>query len=249
MHSISVVTGAGSGIGRALTIELAQNHSRTVLGVGRHRETLEATRAARPDRIRIVEADVSSEAGREKIISAVEAFAQIEFLVHNAAVLDPVVPLKDITLAEWRTHQQINTEGPLFLTQALLSKLKQGRVLHISSGAAHHAYAGWGAYCVSKAALHMIWQVWKEELSAQSIALGSLRPGVVDTPMQNRVRASERSVFPRVDKFVDLKASGKLLQPETVAQFIARVLIHTSDELFSEKEWDIREDGDRIMHA
>ncbi len=249
MHAISVVTGAGSGIGRALTIELAKNRGKVVLGVGRHKQTLEATRAACPDRIRIVEADVGSEEGRQKIVAALDTYSRIEYLVHNAAVLDPVIPLKDVTLADWRKHQQINTEGPLFLTQKLLPKLKQGRVLHISSGAAHHAYAGWGAYCTSKSALHMIWQVWKEELATHSTGVGSLRPGVVDTPMQNKVRAAERTIFPRLDKFVDLKENGKLLDPKTVARFIAQVLIKTSDAVFTEKEWDIREDWDGIMHA
>ncbi len=249
MHAISVVTGAGSGIGRALTIELALNHGKTVLGVGRHRETLEATRAVQAEHIRIVEADVSTEAGRQKIIAALDAYTHIEYLVHNAAVLDPVIPLKEIALTDWRKHQQINTEGPLFLTQALLPKLKQGRILHISSGAAHHAYAGWGAYCTSKSALHMIWQVWKKELAAQSIVVGSLRPGVVDTPMQNKVRTAERSVFPRLDKFIDLKENGQLLDPKTVALFISQVLMKTPDAIFSEKEWDIREDWNRIMDA
>ncbi len=249
MKSISVVTGAGSGIGRALTIELAQTHSKTVLGIGRHLKTLKETQAALPERIHIVEADVSTEEGRTKILEALSAFQQIEFLVHNAAVLEPVVPLKKITLEEWRKHQQINTEGPLFLTRNLLPKLTHGRVLHISSGAAHHAYAGWGAYCTSKAALYMIWQIWKEELRGQSISFGSVRPGVVDTPMQNRVRAAERAVFPQLDKFVGLKENGQLLKPLKVAHFITQLLIHTPETVFSEKEWDIREDWDRIMHA
>eukprot|EP00957_Ditylum_brightwellii_P005530 424079-Ditylum_brightwellii.AAC.1 len=89
----------------------------------------------------------------------------------------------------------VNMEGPLFLTQALLPKLKAAtttiggaRVLHISSGASQKPYRGWGPYCTSKAGLNMIYRVLREELQPHNIHVGSVRPGVVDTPMQDQAR-------------------------------------------------------------
>lgn len=59
-------------------------------------------------------------------------------MVHNAAVLEPVKPLMEVDVCEWRQSMSTNVEAPLFLTQMLLPHLKAGaRILHISSGAAH----------------------------------------------------------------------------------------------------------------
>jgi len=242
MKKLAVITGAGSGIGKALALELALKHNLNVLGIGRDLPKLEATQADAPESIYVLQADVSTTEGREKIALRAGSFPAVDFLVHNAAVLVPVISLTDITLTDWRNHQQINAEAPLFLTQILLPKLKGGRVLHISSGAAHHAYMGWGAYCTSKAALYMIWQVLREELKAKKIVIGSVRPGVVDTPMQDKVREAEKDVFPSLNKFLELKKKNQLLSAGEAARFIANILLNTSDEAFSEKEWDIHSD-------
>ena len=246
MDTWAIVTGGGTGIGRALCIELANTYGMRVLAVGRRESVLRDTQALNPQRIEICPADVSSAEGRERIVQAISG-KNLRFVVHNAAVLQPVKPLANVSLDEWRTHFAINVEGPLFLTQSLLPMLGKGsRILHISSGAAHHAYAGWGAYCTSKAALHMLYQVWNMELNARGIYVGSVRPGVVDTPMQDQVREASPEVFPSLNKFLQLKEEGKLFPPETVARFIGKLLIKTDDETFIAQEWDIREHGDQF---
>ncbi len=242
MKEIAVITGAGSGIGQALTWELVLRHDLDVLVVGRRIDKLRKTQAKDKTRIQIVQADVSTVSGRAKIAAALKKNTNVRFLVHNAAVLEPVLPLSEITPEQWQMHQRINVEGPLFLTQLLLPKLKGGRILHISSGAAHNAYAGWGAYCTSKAALHMIYQVMREELLSSAIVVGSVRPGVVDTPMQDKVRQANEAVFPNLKKFIKLKESNQLYPAGQVAAFLAHLLLKTSAEEFSEKEWDIRTD-------
>ncbi len=241
MSTWAIITGAGSGIGRALSVELARNYGLHILAVGRHLTTLQETQKFSPEFIEPLVADVSKDEDRAKIARRMSG-EEIRFVVHNAAVLQPVKPLKDVSLTEWRTHFAINVEGPLFLTQQLLPLLKTGsRILHVSSGAAHHAYAGWGAYCTSKAALYMIYQVLNLELHEQGILVGSVRPGVVDTPMQDRVRQASREVFPALDRFIQLRKEGKLFAPERVAKFIGKLLTATTDETFVSREWDIRE--------
>jgi NAD(P)-dependent dehydrogenase (short-subunit alcohol dehydrogenase family) len=103
---------------------------------------------------------------------------------------------------------QTNAVAPLFLTQALLPALRAGsRVLHISSGAAQRPFPSWGAYCASKAALHMLYGVLAAELGASGVAFGSVRPGVVDTPMQDRIREEGAGVPAFTDhaRFVALR--------------------------------------------
>lgn len=241
MQEIALITGGGSGIGRALAHKMAEEGN-TVLIIGRHLKTLSETRESYPQAIHILRGDISDPGDRENIKNYINVNKfKIKYLVQNAAVLQPVKSLLDISLAEWRDHQAINVEGPLFLAQILLPYLAGGRILHISSGAAHHAYQGWGAYCTSKAALYMIYQVLKEELGEHNIIIGSLRPGVVDTPMQDEVRDTKKEFFPALQRFIDMKENDELIKPEAVANYIYWMLTQVSDEQFSIEEADFKE--------
>lgn len=236
----SIVTGGGSGIGRSLAHELARR-DRHVLIVGRHRDSLEETQKCYPDKIDICVSDIALPAERENITAFFSPQDRIEFLVHNAGVLEPVGPLSEIELDAWRYHQAVNVEAPLFLTQALLPRLSGGRILHVSSGAAHRPISGWGAYCTSKAALHMLYRCLRNELKESDIHVGSARPGVVDTPMQEHIRSTSRDRFPEVERYRALKEKNQLYPPEEVGRFLAWLLIETPAEVFSNDEWDIRE--------
>lgn len=133
-------------------------------------------------------------------------------------------------------------EAPLFLTQTLLPLFApNARVLTISSGAAHRPLRGWGAYCATKAGAYMLYQLLAEELRDRDIAVGSLRPGVVDTPMQDHIRELSPADFPAVERFRALKAEGGLVDPSDVALFARRLLMLNDRARFSSGEWDIRE--------
>mmetsp|Transcript_15999 Transcript_15999/g.19536 ORF Transcript_15999/g.19536 Transcript_15999/m.19536 type:complete len:262 (+) Transcript_15999:173-958(+) len=251
MPGISVITGGGSGIGAALAKRFV-SRSQEVLIVGRRSNALLQTKneCSNPSLVRLVEADVSKEDEHEKIFESLKEYEWIDNLVHNAALLEPVCPLMDVSLKDWRKHMAVNVDGPLFLTKQLLPKLQArrvdsdhgGRVLHISSGAAHHGYQGWGAYCTSKAAFHMVYKVLSAELAPLGVTVGSARPGVVDTPMQDLIREKTEREMPDVSRFKIMKKQGNLLGPDEVAQFLDWLLHETDDVEFSEREWDIRDE-------
>lgn len=233
-----LVTGGGSGLGRAIAEALAAR-GRDVLIASRRADALAETAAQAPGRIAPVTADLTAADGRQAVVDALGA-RTLAGLVHNAGTLDPIGPLRDVTLADWRHAMAVNVEAPLFLTQALLPRMAAGsRVLNISSGAAHKGYAGWGPYCTGKAALFMTAQVWRAELGDTGVLVGSVRPGVVDTPMQDHIREQTRDAFPNVDRFVQLKQQGKLYRPETSADYVVRVLLDSGDAAFADGEWDI----------
>ena len=159
MSGISIITGGGSGIGRALAKRLASK-AQPVLIVGRQSETLQQTKdqSTNPSYIRTLVADVSQPSGRDQIVQSLQTHhvTHVNHLIHNAALLEPCGPLMGVDLESWRHHMAVNVEGPLFLTQNLLHLLQRteegetgGRVLHISSGAAHHGYRGWVCTCVN----------------------------------------------------------------------------------------------------
>lgn len=238
-EGLAVITGASSGIGEALAKRLA-GEGRQVLAVARRAGPLAAL-AQENDRIQPCAADVAEPAGRAAIADAT-GNNPVALLVHNAGVLEPVGPLVEQQTEALRHALSINLEAPIALTQALLPQMPVGaRVLHISSGAAHRALPGWGAYCISKAGLHMAYQILRQELAGHGIAVGSLRPGVVDTPMQALIRAQNEHDFPAVDRFRALKEMGELTSAEAAAEFIDAVLSIPDDGRFSAEEWDIRE--------
>lgn len=253
MSGISIITGGGSGIGAALAKRLV-SRSQPVLIVGRREEKLLQTKdeSANPSLVRTVVADISKmPESHDAILGSLKENEKVNYLVHNAAVLEPVKKLMDVTHQEWIEHMATNVDGPLFLTKALIPKLrgvggeKGGRVLHVSSGAAHHGYRGWGAYCTSKAGLHMIYKVLAAELDPLGITVGSVRPGVVDTPMQDLIRGKDSEEMPDVSRFKVMKDQGSLINPDEVAGIMDWLLHETDDVEFSEKEWDVR---DEDMH-
>lgn len=237
-QQITVITGGGSGIGQALARRLAE-HGQSVLIIGRREEALKETQGDQAN-IDLCVADVSSEEGRSAIVSALNG-RPVQWLVHNAGILEPVGPLLAQKTDALRKAWAVNVEGPISLSAALIDQMPAGsRILHVSSGAAHTAYPGWGAYCMTKAALHMAYEILRQELDDRDVAVGSLRPGVVDTPMQALIRSQTEEDFPAVEQFQALKSSGSLATPEQVAAYMHNVLEKTDAGLFSAQEWDIR---------
>ena len=230
-----VVTGGGRGIGAALAIKLAQL-GQSVLIVGRHLETLINTAAGSP-LIDYLCADVSTTHGREQIKSYLQSVPVLHGLVHNAGIIDPIAPIGSIDESSWHACMATNVEAPLFLTQLLADKLLNGRVLNISSGAAHFPVAGWAAYCVSKAALSMMTRCW--QIESTQIAVASVMPGIIDTPMQAQIRAAHHMNPEKLDFFKRLKQDNRLLTPETVAAFLCWLLLDIESSVYVSKEWDI----------
>jgi NAD(P)-dependent dehydrogenase (short-subunit alcohol dehydrogenase family) len=234
-----LITGGGTGIGRALAERFADKGWRVTI-VGRRLDLLQEVARDYPDKISIISADVGRNQDRQKIVA--EAKGTLDLLVHNAAVLGPVGPILDQSPEDWKSHMATNVEGPLFLTQTLLPNLvENSRVVNISSGAAHKGIPGWGMYCTSKAALFMLGQLLKDELAQRNIWFGSVRPGIVDTPMQAEIRSLEPGNFPMVEQFRQYKATGALVTSELVAQYLEWLLLEVSGPQLGEREWDIRD--------
>ncbi len=230
-----VITGGGSGIGRALAHRLAASNLE-VLIIGRVEKTLMETKSSYPDKIITLVADISVGSGR----AHVERFLKersVCALIHNAAVLNPLKPLLEVNVEEWQHAFATNVEGPLFLTKRLARLLQGKRVLHLSTAMAHMPTSGWGAYCATKSALFMIYEILKKERTG--ILFGSVMPGVTDTNMQALIRSSVTLEKAQIEFFMRLKENKQLILPDTVACFLDYLLHTVDDELFQSKEWDI----------
>lgn len=245
MVNVAIVTGAGSGIGRATARKLLDS-GHSVIGVGRRRLEVEETGDGYSGYQPIV-ADLAEEEGRAAVADAAGSLP-VGYVIHNAGRLEPVGDMATVSRDEWRQTMAVNVEAPLFLTQALIPLFANAaRVLHISSGAAHRLIRGWGVYCVTKASAHMLYRLLADELAERGIAVGSMRPGVVDTPMQSYIRDLAPQQFPDVERFRDLKRNGDLVAPDDVAHFAYRLLVDIGADRFSKGEWDIREHWGEVI--
>lgn len=91
------------------------------------------------------------------------------------------------------------------------------RLINVSSGAAAHPLAGGGRYCLGKAGLEMLTRVVAAEQGADGVTAITIRPGIIDTPMQTYMRGQSRERMPVVDMFVGFHADGQLVPPEVTA--------------------------------
>lgn len=237
-----VLTGGGSGIGKALAVALAKR-GKEVLIIGRRKHLLEQTAKASP-LIKCLQADISINEGIEAIKSYLSTIPQIEGLVNNSGIIEPIISLSKIDRQSWQKTLDTNLSGPLFLSQALLPQLSNGRILNIGSGAATIAIKGWGAYCVSKAALAMLTQCW--QLESTDVFFTSIKPGITDTDMQTLARQGMSMDPEKVRFFQRLKDHNRLLSPDTVAEFLVWLLLDVDKDTYSAQEWDIY---DEVHHS
>lgn len=233
-----------------------------IIACARRVEMLRETQAlGESGNFSLVEADIATQAGRDKVASTVRQVcpSKLNFLVHNAGVLGAVAPVDSLELDAYRSAMTINVEAPLFLTQLLLGELEphKSRILHIGSGAAHSPMHGWAAYNISKAAFFMLYRCLDKELRPKGILTGSVKPGIVETEMQQTIRRAKTEDMEDVGHFQKLKDNmyagedaARAHKPpadgldtvENVAHFVEFLLLHTSDDEFGAEEWSIRDE-------
>jgi NAD(P)-dependent dehydrogenase (short-subunit alcohol dehydrogenase family) len=187
----AAITGGTSGLGLALVRELLAQGA-DVAFVARGRDGIERVERGHAGAHGIV-GDISKKTDIHPIaIQVIGMLGGLDVLINKASDLGPVplAMLADTDCEDLERAFATNVLGPFRLTKALLGALassaREGRgavVLNISSDAAINAYARWGAYGVSKAALHHLSRIWNEELASQGIAFLSLDPGDMDTPL------------------------------------------------------------------
>jgi NAD(P)-dependent dehydrogenase (short-subunit alcohol dehydrogenase family) len=191
---IVLVTGAGEGIGKAVSVLLAR-HGATIVLVGRHVKKLEASydaiEAAGGAEPAIFPMDLLS-ATPDSVSrlhdSLKQEFGRLDGLLHNAGVLGPITPLDHYDPESWLEVMQVNVNAPFLLSSLLLPLLRQSedaRVVFTSSGVGRKGRAYWGAYSVSKFATEGLMQVMAQETEAEGrVRVMSINPGATRTRMR-----------------------------------------------------------------
>lgn len=152
------------------------------------------------------------------------------YLVNNAAVLDPINQAMSINSEDLAYHMQVNSIAPMVLTNLFLQQALEKEVQLLSatvtSGAAERPVYGWSAYCSSKASINMYTKtvaLEQEELKTGNKVI-AFSPGIMDTGMQEKIRASSHEEFIDVDTFKDYKKNNSLKDSDAVGSVLVDIL-------------------------
>ena len=191
----ALITGAGGGIGLAVTIAYLREGARCSVVDLREAPSAELTALLKehPDRLHYLAADVASNASIAAMVAAArQRFGTITVLFNNAAVFD-LAPLLE---ADERSYQRIfdvNVKGLFFTMQAVLAQMvtdgAKGSVINLASQAGRRGEALVAHYCASKAAVISYTQSAALAMAPHGIRVNGISPGVVDTPMWAHVDA------------------------------------------------------------
>jgi NAD(P)-dependent dehydrogenase (short-subunit alcohol dehydrogenase family) len=209
---VILVTGAGDGIGRAVSIALG-THGATVVLLGKTVKKLEATYdalvAAGAPKPAIFPMDIMGAKYKdyEDLVGAMDKeYGRLDGLLHNAGILGERAPIEHHEVHVWQQVLQVNLTAPFMLSKAcleLLYKSPDASVLFTSSGVGRKARAYWGAYAVSKAGLEALSTILADETEfRKTLRVNSINPGPVKTEMR-------RLAFPAEDR-------EKLATPESI---------------------------------
>jgi NAD(P)-dependent dehydrogenase (short-subunit alcohol dehydrogenase family) len=229
----AVVTGAGSGLGRVISLALAARGARVVL-VGRHRETLQSVASEAtglPGSVRVATADVSDPASVEALAAEL-ADEVVEILINNAGVPGPVAPLTDIEPDDWDAVFAVNVRGVYLMCRAFLPGMVErgdGDVINLASVTGKRPLTRRTPYAASKMAVIGLTNTLAYEVGPAGVSVNSLSPGPVDGARMARnfrMEADRTGVTAREAEqaFVSRAALQRMLTEEEVAAAVLAML-------------------------
>jgi NAD(P)-dependent dehydrogenase (short-subunit alcohol dehydrogenase family) len=227
---VALVTGGSRGIGRGISLELGKNGYLVVVN---YEKNLDAAQATHNDieladgEADILQGNVGEPAHRDLMVNYIlDTYGRIDLLVNNAGIAPKVRADILETGEESFDHlMDVNLKGPFFLTQRVANAmvdlisnktLERGAIVNISSMSAYTASVNRAEYCISKAGMSMMTQLFAARLAEHNINVYEVRPGIIETDMTSAVK----------DKYDKLIAGGltpihRWGKPEDVGRAVA----------------------------
>lgn len=217
------ITGSSQGLGKSLVQLLLKDETNFVFGFARnctiqhknyHHITLDFS-----DVTTVSKYNFPVLSNPEKIV-----------LINNAGIVGDINHLGNLDPSKVIETFNVNLVTPTILINAFISSYKQlsnqKLIINISSGAGRSAIDGWSVYCASKAGIDMLSQVNEEEsdIDQTNLKVISLAPGIIDTNMQEEIRASKQTAFSNITRFIDYKKDGALSSPKNTAQKVLQFI-------------------------
>ena len=218
-----IVTGAGSGIGRATAVAFARAGAH-VLGVGRRRDALEETASLHPG-IGVHAADLRADGAPRAIVEdALDRWDRLDVLVNNAGAT-AVMTLAETDPDQVRNVFDLNVIAPSLLSHAALPSLRatRGSIVNISSTYGHRPLPHSGHYAASKAALEQLTRTWAVEVAPDGVRVNAVAPGPTATDVMVAAGLSPDEIAQLDKANADRIPMGRIASPDEVATWVLRL--------------------------
>jgi NAD(P)-dependent dehydrogenase (short-subunit alcohol dehydrogenase family) len=221
--TVVVVTGAGTGIGRATARAFAAEGAH-VLAIGRRAEPLHET-AAGHGPITPLAADITADGEPERIVRAVmEVHGRLDVLVNNAGIVRSGT-LGALTQETIESQVATNLIAPILLAQAALPALERsgGIIVNVSTSVGQRGWPGSSVYAATKTALETLTRSWAVELAPRGVRVVAVAPGAIDTPIgRHQGLTPERMTAVREWQLAHTPL-GRIGRPEEIAWAITQL--------------------------
>ncbi|MBI5208531.1 MAG: SDR family oxidoreductase [Elusimicrobia bacterium] len=218
MKEIAVVTGAGGGIGKAVSLMIHEKSGGELkLALCDVNEAAVSELAEGIPGSFAVAADLASQAGRDALLEAVLLQGTPSVLVNNAGIDKPHEPLLSIQESSFEALMGLNLKAPAFLMRHFAKEMMAsggGVIVNISSVLARHALTGSAFYRVSKAGIEALTRQFAMELGPRGVRVNAVAPGFIMTPMTASIPAEVK------EKIRSMIALGEFGAPEAVAEAV-----------------------------
>jgi NAD(P)-dependent dehydrogenase (short-subunit alcohol dehydrogenase family) len=181
---VVVVSGAGSGMGRELTLELVRRGAK-VVALDMHSASVEETAQLAGSAVTALALDVTDRAAVAALPARIESLVgPADVLINNAGIIQPFVPINELTMEQAEKVMNVNFYGPFAMVKAflpLLLKRPEAHILNVSSMGAYAPVPGQSVYGASKAAVKLFTEGLRSELRDTNVGVTIVFPGAVAT--------------------------------------------------------------------
>ncbi len=235
-NKVAIITGAGSGIGRATAIKLAREGAKIVVAdiSETHGESVKEEILALNESAIFVKTDIASESDLHHLVhQSLHFYKRIDVVVNNAAIMT-FCPVIDVKLDDWDRVIHTNLRSVFLMTKLTLPHINGGAIVNLSSVHAHETTPNNSPYAASKGGVEAFTRAISLEIKPDKVRVNCVAPGAVNTPMlwNNPNIKSGRE-----------KIQGRVAEPDEVA---AAIVFLASDEASNIHGTSLIVDGGRL---
>ncbi len=230
MTTLTILTGTTRGLGAAMAGQLAQGGEHLVTLSRKPSDSLGESARKHGTTLTQIDVDLAQSQAvtqaAQQLVSLLSGHSHVRF-IHNAGIVTPIAQvqsLMDLNAINDAFH--VNISSAIYLTAHVLAYSPEAtdrRVMLISSGAGRNASSGWAVYCATKAAMDRYAEAAQLDQGKRA-RIVSMAPGVIDTPMQEKIRSASKDDLPSLERFIGFHENKQLAAPASVAERLLSVL-------------------------